>query len=88
MPDRIKVDELLDRMLFIQKVEEGLLQSSLGQVTSHESFKNEMTAWFKSIGQSGQKEDIKSIAAYISHDSIYYAGKQIERFYTAVEVLL
>lgn len=56
MPDRINIDELLDKVLFIQKVEEGLLQSAQGQVTSHESVKNEMRQWFKSIGQSGQKK--------------------------------
>lgn len=33
------------------------------------------------------KEDIKSIANYISQDSAYYAEKQIERFYEAIEVL-
>ena len=29
MPDKINVDELLDRILFIQKVEEGLLELGL-----------------------------------------------------------
>ena len=56
MPEQINVDELLDRVLFIQKIEEGLLQSEQGQVTSHESLKNEMAQWFKSIGQQGQKK--------------------------------
>ena len=56
MPERINIDDLLDRVLLMQKIEEGLLQSEQGQVTSHDSFKNEMTQWFKSIGQSGQKK--------------------------------
>ena len=56
MPEQINVYELLDRVLFIQKIEEGLLQSEQGQVTSHESLKNEMAQWFKSIGQPGQKK--------------------------------
>ena len=56
MPDKINIDDLLDKVLFIQKVEEGLLQSSQGQVTSHESVKTEMAQWFKSIGQSGHKK--------------------------------
>ena len=33
------------------------------------------------------KEDIKSIASYISQDSLYYAEKQVERFYASVEDL-
>ena len=49
MPDKINVDELLDRILFIQKVEEGQLESAQGRITSHESFKNEMTSWFTSF---------------------------------------
>lgn len=56
MPEQINVDELLDRVLLIQKIEEGLMQSEQGQVISHESFKNEIAQWFKSIGQPGQKK--------------------------------
>jgi plasmid stabilization system protein ParE len=33
------------------------------------------------------KEDIKRIASYISQDSVYYAEKQVERFYNTVEAL-
>ena len=56
MPEKINIDELLDKILFIQKVEEGLAQSTQGHVSSHESVKNEMRQWFKSIGQSGQEK--------------------------------
>ena len=45
MPDKINIDDLLDKILLIQKVEEGLLQSTQGQITAHESFKNEMEQW-------------------------------------------
>ena len=33
MPDKINIDDLLDKVLLIQKIEEGLLQSAQGQVT-------------------------------------------------------
>jgi plasmid stabilization system protein ParE len=33
------------------------------------------------------KEDIKSIADHIAKDSIYYAEKQVERLFDAVEIL-
>ena len=33
------------------------------------------------------KEDIRNIAAYISKDSIYYAEKQVDKFFEAVDVL-
>jgi len=56
MPEQINVDDLLDRVLLMQNIEEGLLQSEQGQITSHESLKTEMAQWFKSIGQAGQKK--------------------------------
>ncbi len=56
MPEKINIDDLLDKILLMQKIEEGILQSERGQVISHDSLKNEMTQWFKSIGQSGQKK--------------------------------
>jgi len=33
------------------------------------------------------KQDIKNIAEFIARDSVYYAEKQIQRFYDAVEIL-
>ena len=33
------------------------------------------------------KEDLKNIAYFISQDSVYYAEKQVQRFYEAVEIL-
>jgi hypothetical protein len=56
LPEQINIDDLLDRVLLIQKIEEGLLQSDQGKVTSHDSFKSEMTQWFKSIGRTEQKK--------------------------------
>ena len=56
MPEQINVDDLLDRVLLMQKIEEGLSQSAHGQVISHDSLKNEMSEWFKSTGQPGQKK--------------------------------
>ena len=56
MPDNINIDELLDRILLIQKIETGLQQSSEGKVTDHEDFKKEMKQWFDSTGQTAQKK--------------------------------
>ena len=56
MPEKINVDDLLDRVLLMQNIEEGLLHSEQGQIISHESLKAEMAEWFKSIGQPGQKK--------------------------------
>jgi hypothetical protein len=56
MPDRINIDELLDQVLLIQKIEVGLQQSAEGKVTDNESFKKEMKQWFDSTGQNEQKK--------------------------------
>jgi len=36
---------------------------------------------------SRAKEDLKNIAHFIAQDSVYYAEKQVQRFYEAVEIL-
>ncbi|HEY0261824.1 MAG TPA: hypothetical protein VGB95_02280 [Chitinophagales bacterium] len=51
LPDNINIDELLDRVLLIQKIENGLKDSENGNTISHSQFKNEMNEWLKSIGQ-------------------------------------
>jgi len=52
MPDKINVDELLDGILLIQKIETGLSDSDNGNTTPHLQFKDEMNKWLKSIGQT------------------------------------
>ena len=39
MPEQFKIDELIERLLFIQKVEKGLEQSKRNQVISMEELK-------------------------------------------------
>jgi len=56
MPEEINIDDLLDQVLLIQKIETGLKNSSEGKVTEHDSFKQEMKQWFDSTGQTGQKK--------------------------------
>ncbi len=36
LPDKFSLDELLDKLIFIHKIETGLEQSKNGQLTSHE----------------------------------------------------
>ncbi|MCW3127992.1 MAG: hypothetical protein JWO03_3650 [Bacteroidetes bacterium] len=40
------IDELLDQVLLIQKIEIGLQQSAEGKVTDNDDFKREMKQWF------------------------------------------
>lgn len=41
MPEQFNIDELIERLLFIQKVEKGLEQSKSNQVISIEELKKQ-----------------------------------------------
>jgi hypothetical protein len=41
MPEQFNIDELIERLLFIQKVEKGLEQSKRGQVISMKELKKQ-----------------------------------------------
>lgn len=56
MPEMINIDELLDGVLLIQKIEAGLSDSEKGNTIPHLQFKTEMNEWLKSIGQEQHKK--------------------------------
>ena len=45
MPAQFSIDELIDHLIFIDKVEEGRQQSREGNVVSHEDVKNIIDKW-------------------------------------------
>ncbi|REG92024.1 hypothetical protein [Algoriphagus antarcticus] len=45
MPCEFDIEELIERLIFIEKVEEGLDQIKEGKVNSHESFKDISQKW-------------------------------------------
>jgi len=47
MPEQFPLDDLFDKLLFINKVEIGLTQSANGQVNSKEEAKQKLTKWLK-----------------------------------------
>ncbi|MDZ7719698.1 MAG: hypothetical protein U5K72_12845 [Balneolaceae bacterium] len=44
-PDSFTIDELIDHLIFIEKVEEGIQQSEKGKVVSNEDIKNLIDKW-------------------------------------------
>jgi predicted transcriptional regulator len=44
LPDGATIDEAIERLCFIAKIEEGLRQSDAGQVVSHEEVKKRFLA--------------------------------------------
>jgi len=47
LPDSFTIDELIDRLILIEKVEQGLEQSEEGKVISHEEVKKIIEKWSK-----------------------------------------
>ena len=45
LPDQFSVDELFDRLIFVQKVEDGLEDSRKGRTVSIEEAKKQMDKW-------------------------------------------
>ena len=47
LPDSFTIDELIDQLIFIEKVEEGMQQSEEGKVVSNEDVKQMIDKWSK-----------------------------------------
>ncbi len=45
LPDSFTIDELIDQLIFIEKVEEGIRQSVQGKVISNEDVKQIIDKW-------------------------------------------
>jgi predicted transcriptional regulator len=47
LPNSFTIDELIDQLIFIEKVEEGIKQSEEGMVVSNEDVKLMIDKWSK-----------------------------------------
>ncbi len=47
LPPQFSIDELIEQLIFSQKVEDGLQQSKDGDVVSHEDVKSMISKWSK-----------------------------------------
>ena len=46
-PDKLEIDDLIERLLFINKVEERIEQSKNDETISEEELEKEIVEWFK-----------------------------------------
>jgi len=46
-PERFTVDELIDKIILIDKIDKGNLQSEQGEIISEEELEKEIEEWFK-----------------------------------------
>jgi len=47
LPEQFSIDQLIDKLIFIDKVETGLKQSILGNVNTKEQAKQKLSKWLK-----------------------------------------
>lgn len=47
MPEQFSIDELMDRLILLQKIETGLEQSQQGEIYSTEEAKSMIKQWSK-----------------------------------------
>ena len=46
-PEEFSIDELVERLILIEKIENGLLQSERGEIISDSDLDKEVEKWFK-----------------------------------------
>ncbi|WP_028122809.1 hypothetical protein [Epilithonimonas tenax] len=46
-PDEISIDEVIERLIMIEKIETRIQESENNQTVSEDDLKNEMQEWFK-----------------------------------------
>jgi hypothetical protein len=47
LPEQFSIDQLIDKLMFIDKVEFGLKQSESGKVNTKEQAKQKLSKWLK-----------------------------------------
>ena len=47
LPEEFSLDDLIERLILIEKIESGNKQSENGEVISEEEMDNEIEKWFK-----------------------------------------
>ena len=47
LPQKFSVEELMEQLIVIRKVEKGLEQSQKGQINNTEQTKNKLSKWLK-----------------------------------------
>lgn len=54
LPDEFELDELIERLVFMEKIKVGLAQVGEGKVKTHNEVKQMVESWRKQRGRSKQ----------------------------------
>jgi predicted transcriptional regulator len=47
MPEEFSIDQLVEKLVFMNKVEKGMKQSELGNVNTKEQARNKLSKWLR-----------------------------------------
>ena len=47
LPDDASIEDVMERLLFLAKIEKGLQQADAGKTVSHDQVKEKMAKWLK-----------------------------------------
>jgi predicted transcriptional regulator len=47
MPDDASIEDAMERILFLAKIEKGIIQADAGQTIAHEHVKERMEKWLR-----------------------------------------
>ena len=47
MPENLTIDQVIDQLIFLEKVQKGLNDSAEGRIKDKTQAKNELSKWFK-----------------------------------------
>ena len=47
LPEEFSIDELVERLILIEKVERGIKDVNAGRIISHEEMQKRVETWFK-----------------------------------------
>ena len=47
LPNKMSVDQLIDKIIFVEKIQRGLADSKAGRVNSKEQAKKKLAKWLK-----------------------------------------
>ena len=53
LPNNFKLDDLMERLIIVEKIEEGLKEAKEGKTISHEKVKKMVSKWHKQGGPRG-----------------------------------
>ncbi len=47
LPDKVSAEEIIERIILLEKIEKGMSQSKAGRVTPDEQLEKKLSKWFK-----------------------------------------